>query len=55
MSRETTNKIIDMMDAGAIDPSNVAMMCMSYMSEADVADMARLNELLLEDEDGNTA
>lgn len=51
MSRETTDKIIDMMDEGAIDPTDLVMMCLKYMSESEVADMARLNELLLEEDE----
>lgn len=46
MSRETTNKILDMMDEGTIDPTDLVMMCLKHMSESEVADMARMNELL---------
>ncbi len=53
-TREITNKLIEMMDMGALDPTNLAMMCLKYMSESNVADMARLNglnELINEEED----
>lgn len=50
-TREITNKLIEMMDEGALDPTNLAMMCMNYMSEANVADMARLNDLLVEEDE----
>jgi hypothetical protein len=41
-----------MMDDGVMDPKAVAEMCLAYMSEADVEDMMRSNDLLLdEDED----
>ena len=39
------------MDEGALDPRVLAEACLSYMSEADVADMARVNELLTEDDE----
>lgn len=44
-TREYTNRLYDMMDSGAIDPRVVAEMCLQYMSERDVADMFRNNDL----------
>ena len=44
-TRKVTNLLIDMMDDGVLDPHDLALMCLKYMSEADVADMARLNDL----------
>ena len=49
--RKATIAILELMDQGALDPRVLAEACLSYMSEADVADMARVNELLTEDED----
>ena len=58
MTRKITNRLIEMMDMGALDPINLAMMCLKYMSESNVTDMARLNglnELINEEEDDNAA
>ena len=48
--RTQTNKLIDMMDEGLISAQAVADMALAYMSEDDVADMMRSNDIL-EDED----
>ena len=39
--RKYTNQLIEMMESGIIDPEQLARECLSYMSEADVEDMAR--------------
>lgn len=49
--RTQTNKLIDMMDEGIISASAVAEMALAYMSEDDVADMMRANDILDEEED----
>jgi hypothetical protein len=49
--RTQTNKLIDMMDEGLISAQAIAEMALSYMSEDDVADMMRANDILEEDED----
>lgn len=48
--RTQTNKLIDMMDEGLISAQAVAEMALAYMSEDDVADMMRANDIL-DDED----
>ena len=48
--RTQTNKLIDMMDKGLIDARYVAEIALAYMSEDDVADMMRVNDIL-DDED----
>lgn len=48
-NRKVTNKLHEMMDVGDLDPRIVADSALSYMSEDDVADMARSNELLWDD------
>jgi len=54
--REATNKLIEMLDDGALDEETVAMACLKYMSEDDVKDMAESNELYNEEEDkGDTS
>ena len=49
--REMTSKLIAMMDDGLITAEAVAEMALAYMSEDDVADMMRANDILLDDEE----
>ena len=49
--RTQTNKLIDMMDEGVISAQSVAEMALAYMSEDDVADMMRSNDILDKEED----
>ena len=49
--REMTSKLIAMMDEGLISAEAVAEMALAYMSEDDVADMMRSNDILLDEED----
>lgn len=51
-TRKVTNQLLEMLDEGALDPRALAEACLTYMSEAEVADMAHDNELL-PDEDEN--
>lgn len=51
MTREMTSKLIDMADEGVISWESVAMACLNYMSEADVADMARCEFDMTDDDD----
>ena len=55
ISRPVTSKLLDMMDEGAIDPRALVEMCLAYMSEADVADMATSNDLFQDDEEEDAA
>ena len=50
-TREYTCMLYDLMDEGALDPRAVAEMCLAYMSEDEVKDMCRSNDILPEDED----
>jgi hypothetical protein len=50
--REMTSKLIAMMDEGLISAEAVAEMALAYMSEDDVADMMRANDILLDEDDG---
>ena len=52
-ARKTTITILELMDEGVWDPRAIAEMCLTYMSESEVADMARINDLI-EDEDEDT-
>jgi hypothetical protein len=49
--REYTNKLIAMMDEGLISAEAVAEMALAYMSEDDVKDMCRANDLLIGEDD----
>jgi hypothetical protein len=40
-----------MMDDGVMDAKSIAEMCLAYMSEDDVEDMMRSNDLLADDEE----
>jgi uncharacterized protein YacL (UPF0231 family) len=46
-----TSKLIAMMDEGLISAEAVAEMALAYMSEDDVADMMRANDILLEEDE----
>lgn len=46
-----TNQILDLIHEGILNAADVALMCLKYMSEDDVADMARVNDLNLFEED----
>ena len=45
MARQETNRLLEMIDEGILDPKEVVTMCVKYMSEDDVADMMDANEL----------
>jgi hypothetical protein len=49
--RKYTTKLLEMMDEGLISAEDVAEMALAYMSEDDVKDMCRANDLLLDDEE----
>ena len=48
--RKYTNMVMDMMEEGVITPQAVADMCLAYMSEDDVEDMCRANDILPEED-----
>ena len=48
--RKVTNQILEMVEDGVLDKDTVIMACLKYMSEDEVADMARINELLFDEE-----
>ena len=49
--RTQTTRLLEMMDEGLITAEAVAEMALAYMSEDDVADMMRANDILDEDEE----
>ena len=46
MVREYTTKLLEMMDEGMISAEAVAEMALAYMSEDDVKNMVRSNDLM---------
>jgi len=54
MTRHFTNRLLEMIDEGLLDPMMVVTMATAWMSEDDVREMMEANELLgyaEEDED----
>jgi len=51
--REATTKLLDMMDEGIISAQAIAEMALAYMSEDDVADMMRSNDILDEEDEND--
>ena len=51
MSREYTNKLLEMVEDGLLDRDAVIMACVKYMSESDVQDMMECNEFILEEDE----
>ena len=49
--RKNTNRLLEMVENEEIDKYTVILMCVKYMSEDDVTNMMRLNELLEDEED----
>jgi hypothetical protein len=44
MSRQATNKLLELLEEGVLNKDTVIIACVSYMSESDVTDMCRANE-----------
>ena len=49
--RTQTTRLLEMMDEGLISAAAVAEMALDYMSEDDVADMMRANDILDEEDE----
>jgi hypothetical protein len=52
-NREATERILELVEDGLLDRDTVIMACLKYMSEDDVADMARANEFFYDEDDGD--
>lgn len=50
MTRQATNRLLEMVDEGLLDRDTVIMAAVKYMSEDEVADMCHINGFF-EDED----
>jgi cytoplasmic iron level regulating protein YaaA (DUF328/UPF0246 family) len=51
MPRKNTNYLLDLIDSGLLDARDVVTMALKYMSEDEVADMMRINDVLVEDDE----
>jgi len=51
MTRQATDKILEMVEQGILDRDTVIMSCLKYMSEDEVADMAYSNEFFSNEEE----
>ncbi len=51
MTRQYTNRLLEMIEEGLLDKDNVIMACVKYMSEDEVGDMMKCNEFLYEEDD----
>ena len=51
LTREKTEKLLEMIEHGLLKADYVVLCCLKYMSEDDVADMAHCNELIMEEDE----
>jgi hypothetical protein len=49
-TRKYTTMLLDMVEEGILDKDNVILACVKYMSESDVEDMMRVNDMIIDDE-----
>jgi len=50
-TRQSTERILELVEDGLLDKDTVIMACLKYMSEDEVADMARINEFFYGDDE----
>lgn len=51
MTREITCKLIELAEEGSLPWETIARCALGYMSESEVKDMARIEDLILEDDE----
>jgi hypothetical protein len=49
--RDATNRILELVEEGAINTDELIHMLLMWLSEAEVKEMARANDLLLDEEE----
>ena len=54
MTREYTNKLLEMVEEGLLDRDAVIMACVKYMSEDEVKDMMECNEFIEDENEEET-
>lgn len=52
-SRRVTNQLLDLVDEGVVDRDSLIRDLLGWMSEEDVAEFARRNDYIIDDEDEN--
>lgn len=52
-TRRATNRLLEWVEEGMIDPKHVVLCCVKYMSEDEVADMCHINEFFDIDDEGD--
>jgi hypothetical protein len=45
MSRQVTNRLVELLDEGVLSYEQICLMCLQTMSEDDVSDMVNANDL----------
>jgi hypothetical protein len=50
-TRKATNKLLEMLDNGLLSPTSVVTMCLKWMSEDDVKEMCKANEINLDEDE----
>lgn len=50
MTREATNKLLEMIEESLLDRDTVILACVGFMSEDDVSDMCHANEFFIQEE-----
>jgi len=51
LARKQTNYLLELIDSGMLSADDVVTMALTYMSEDEVADMMRVNDILVEDDE----
>ncbi|NBT80056.1 MAG: hypothetical protein EBT04_16750 [Betaproteobacteria bacterium] len=51
MPRKNTNYLLELIDSGLLSAEDVVTMALQYMSEDEVTDMMRDNDILVEDDE----
>lgn len=51
MTRKATNKLLQLIEDGCIDRDSIILACLKYMSEDEVTDMCRINDIVDDDDD----
>lgn len=51
IAREYTNRILDAIDNGYLNPKDVVDMCLQWMSEAEVKQMCQSNDICCSEEE----
>lgn len=49
-TRKTTNKLIELVEDDMISAKDVVVMCLKWMSEDDVTEMCKANEVFVEED-----